>query len=338
MTDPTRLPYPEPPRYPLAVLPTPLEPMDRLAAHLGRPAGSLFVKRDDLTGLAAGGNKVRKLETVVAQAVADGCTHLVTGGGVQSNAARATAAAAAKAGLGCTLVIDGHEPERASGNLLLDHVLGAEIVFSPGESHADLDAAILRETERLVADGVRACPVAVGMSTPLGSLGYTRCAFELRAALPDLSLCVVATGSTGTHAGLVAGFGDADAVLGVRVGTRVDLAERVNGLAAETAALVGLPAPRGQARIDDEQLGAGYGAHTEACAEAMLLAARLEGLLLDPVYTGKAMAGLVSAARRGLLPDGPVVFLHTGGLPGLLSDEHAPWVAEIAGSESVGST
>lgn len=314
-------------RFPLAHLPTPLDPADRLADALGRPAGSLWVKRDDATGLAVGGNKVRKLETVVAAALAEGAEHLVTGAGVQSNACRATAAAAARAGLGCTLILDGEDPAEPSGNLLLDQLLGARTLFHPCTEHDDLDLAIEAEVTRLRSDGVKAVGVAVGMSTPLGSLGYVTAAQELLAELPELALVVTATGSCGTQAGLAAGVGDHTKVLGVRVGTRPDMRERIRRLAVETAALAGLPDPLGEVQLDDTQLGDGYGAHTPAALAAMTLAARTEGLLLDPVYTGKAMAGLIAAARAGHLPDGPVVFLHTGGLPGLLSREHAGLVA-----------
>jgi 1-aminocyclopropane-1-carboxylate deaminase/D-cysteine desulfhydrase-like pyridoxal-dependent ACC family enzyme len=319
------------PRVRLVNAPTPLEPMDRLAAHLHLPAGTLWVKRDDLTGLAMGGNKVRKLELVVADALAQGADWLVTGAGVQSNAARATAAAAARWGLGCTLVLDGDEPEEHSGNLVLDEVLGAELVFEPCDSHDALDAAIERQVDVVRARGQHPYLVAVGASTPLGALGYSSCATEIIAELPDVDWVVVGTGSAGTQAGLVAGFGDHTKVCGVRVGTRHDLADRVASIARDAAALGGLAEPTGRTWLDDDHLGEGYGAHTEGALEAIVLAARTEGLVLDPVYTGKSMAALIAACRRGDVQAGMrVVWVHTGGSPGLLSREHGPRVASWA--------
>ena len=314
-------------RVSLSHLPTPLEPMDRLAAHLGRPAGTLWVKRDDLTGLAGGGNKVRKLEYVLADALAHGADHVVTLGGPQSNAARMTAAAAARLGLGCTLVLDGERPATVSGNLLLDLLCGADIRWHPCDSVEEQEAAILAACADLAAAGARPYAITVGASNALGSLGYVDVAREIVHDLPDVDTVVVATGSCGTQAGLVAGFGDHARVLGVRVGERRTMAARVARLAEETAALAGLPTPVGDVRLDEDHLGAGYGEHTDATIAAMVVAARLEALVLDPVYTGKSFAALLTRLRRGELTDGPVVWVHTGGTPGLLSDAHGPRVA-----------
>lgn len=323
------------PRFPLVTGKTPLEPMTRLEEALGRRAGTLWVKRDDTTGLAGGGNKVRKLEYEVAAALAQGCDWLVTGAGVQSNAARATAAAAVRAGLRCTLVLDGQPPPRRSGNLVLDDVLGADVRFRPVASHEDLDAELAYAAEELRTQGARPYVVAVGASTPLGALGYVDAASEIREELPSVDVVVVATGSAGTHAGLVAGFGTHDRVLGVRVGTRADLATRIERLAAETAVLAGLAAPVGECRLAEDQLGAGYGEPTPECFDAIRLAARTEALILDPVYTGKAMAGLIAACRDGRIADDDVVvFLHTGGLPGLLSDVHADRTAVAVAADT----
>lgn len=303
--------------------PTPLLPMDRLARELGRPEGTLFVKRDDLTGLAAGGNKVRKLEYVIAEAVRSGATWVVSGGGVQSNSARATAAAAAMYGLRCRLVLDGREPEVASGNLALDRILGAEVTFCHASDDADLEARIQDAAAELEMSGERACVVPIGASTPLGALGYVRAADEILAQLPDADLVVTATGSGGTHAGLVAGLGDHSRVLGVRVGTRPALGDRVSEIAVAAAELVDRPAPVGGCRLDEDHVGEGYGKHTPAAQAAIVLAARTEGIVLDPVYTGKAMAALIDQCRSGAIgPDERVVFVHTGGMPGLLSIEH----------------
>lgn len=320
------------PRVDLVHAPTPLDVADRLAAALGKPAGTVWVKRDDATGLAVGGNKVRKLEYVVAAALAEGADWLVTGAGLQSNAARATAAAAARFGLGCTLVLDGHEPAEHSGNLVLDEMLGAEVFFHKVDTHDELDRAIDDTAAAIARRGRKPYVVAVGASTALGALGYVRAADEITAQCAEAGVVpevvVVATGSAGTQAGLAAGLGDHRLVLGVRVGTREDLRDRVEALAAETAALAGRPRPLGAVRLDEGQLGGGYGAHTDQAIAAMALAARTEGLILDPVYTGKAMAALVAACRDGRIArDAVVVFCHTGGVPGLLSAEHAALVS-----------
>jgi L-cysteate sulfo-lyase len=305
----------------LAHLPTPLEPMDRLAEHLGMPAGSLRVKRDDTTGLAVGGNKARKLEYLCAEALRQGSDWLVTSGGPQSNHARMTAAAAARLGLGCSLVLDGDRPAALTGNLVLDHILRGRLVFSGGEDLSSLAedvAAGLRD------EGHRPYLIPLGGSTPIGALGYVNAALELREQDPSVSLVVNASSSCGTQAGLVAGFGDHRMVLGVSAGSAT--IEKIEALANETARLADLPEPAGAVQLDLDQLGGGYGQHTDAAREAIRLAAGLEGLILDPVYTGKAMAGLIAAARVGRLdPACRTVFLHSGGLPGLLSEGHSAW-------------
>lgn len=317
----------------LAHLPTPMERADRLGASLGRTPGTTWIKRDDCTGLAAGGNKLRKLEYVVADALAEDCDWLVTLGGPQSNAARMTAAVGRRFGMGCTLVLVGEQPERYSGNLVVDTMLGAEIVWRDPSDPRHEDVMIAAEVERLREAGRRPYAVAVGSSTPRGSLGYVRAAQEILGQLPEVDVVVCGTGSAGTQAGLVAGFGDHARVHGVRVGTRRRLYDRIEKLAADTAALAGLPSPVGRCRLDEDHLGDGYGAHTVSGATAMALAARTEGLLLDPVYTAKAMAGFITACRTGAIrPDQVAVFLHTGGLPGLLSDDHGPWTAGAVGA------
>jgi len=319
-------------RVTLAHLPTPVEPLDALAQTLGLPAGRLLVKRDDLTGLALGGNKVRKLEYLCADALARGARHLVTAGGPQSNHCRQTAAAATKLGLGCTVLLGGWAPDTFSGNLVLDVLFGATIRWiSAGDPTAAgylerLDNEVRAEADRLTAAGTPAYAVTVGASVPLGALGYVRAARELRAQVPDLALVFCPSGSFGTHAGLVAGLGDHDLVQGVGIGVSQRPGERIERLAADTAAFAGLPSPRGRARIDSRF---GLAAHTEPILEAIRLAARTEALVLDPVYTGRTMAGLIAAGREGTLPvDGNVVFLHTGGSPGLLASEHAEWLVD----------
>ncbi len=310
------------------VAPTPVQAMDRLGAALGLEAGRLWVKRDDLTGLGGGGNKVRKLEHLCADALAQGCDVLVTGGGRQSNHARITAAAANHLGLDCTLVLGSDPVDEATGNVVLDQLLGADIVWAGPLDYYPLEAAIEAEADRQREAGRRPYAIPLGGASTVGQLGYVRAAQELRAQRPDTALVVTADGTGGTHAGLVAGWGDHDAVLGVDVGTRPDLDEVVPREAAAAAALGDLPVPTGTCAIDHDRIGDGYGAPTPACREALDLCARLEGLLLDPVYSGKGMAGLIACVREGRAPaDGDLVFLSTGGLPALLTPRYTDWVA-----------
>jgi D-cysteine desulfhydrase family pyridoxal phosphate-dependent enzyme len=312
-----------------AVVPTPVQPMDRLGAALGLRAGRLWVKRDDLTGLGGGGNKVRKLEHLCADALTQGCDVLVTGGGRQSNHVRMTAAAANLLGLGCTIVLGSDPVDPATGNLVLDQLLGPDIVWAGPLEYYDLEAAIEAEADRLRERGRRPYAIPLGGASTIGQLGYVDAALELRDQRPDTSLIVVADGTGGSHAGLVAGWGDHDAVLGVDVGTRPDLDDVVPREARAAAARADRPVPVGSCRIDHDRIGDGYGAPTRGCREALDLAARLEGLLLDPVYSGKAMAGLVAAVRDGRVPaEGDLVFMATGGLPALLTPRYADWIAQ----------
>ena len=315
------------PKVALAHLPTPLEPMDRLGAALGFDAGCLWVKRDDCTGLAGGGNKARKLEYLCADALAQGCDTLVTGGGRQSNHVRMTAAAANKVGLRCTVILASKPPAHPTGNVVLDHVLGPDIVWAGPLDYYGTEAAIDATCDALEADGRRPYRMPVGGASTVGALGYVYAADELRAQLPDLDVVVVADGSGGTHAGLVAGFGAHRYVLGVDVGTRPDLDEQVPAKAADAAAMAGRPAPTGDPWIDHDHFGDDYGAMTDDCRRAIDLAARLEGLVLDPVYSGKAMAGLMAARAEGrIAADRRAVFLHTGGMPALFAAAYADWI------------
>lgn len=273
--------------------PTPLEPASRLADALG--LDELWIKRDDLTGLGGGGNKVRKLQYTCAQAVMAGATTLVTTGAAQSNHARLTAAAAARLGLRCTLVLHGTQPESPRGNLILDGLAGARIVWAGNAPLAEVAAA----QEGFV--------IPFGGTSPFSALGYVDCARELTAQLPTVDMVVVAVGSGGTMAGLVAVLGPGR-VFGVDTGALPDARATVAGLLEG----MGVPVRAADLQIDGSQVGAGYAALTDSVRDALGLAARTEGLFLDPTYTGRAMAGL-----RANPPDGKVVFLHTGGLPGL---------------------
>ena len=314
-------------RIPLAHLPTPLEPLDRLSEWLGGPR--LLVKRDDLTGLALGGNKARKLELLCAEALAQGCDTLVTGGGSQSNHARMTAAAANRLGLECHLAVAGPRPAAATGNLLLDRILGAHLHFTGERGYYDTEAAILELAQGLAAEGRRPYAIPIGGASVTGAMAYVAAADELLGqAAVAVDWVVVADGSGGTHAGLLAGLPGGVAVLGIDVGTRPDLDERVPEIAAEAATVAGRPPPAGPVVIDHDHFGPGYGKPTAACLEAIRAAARLEGLILDPVYTGKALAGLIGWARDGRFgPDQTVVFWHTGGAPALFAELYGAWLA-----------
>jgi D-cysteine desulfhydrase family pyridoxal phosphate-dependent enzyme len=315
-----------PERAELAHLPTPVERADRLGAAIGLEPDRLWVKRDDCTGLGGGGNKARKLEHLCGDALAQGCDTLVTGGGRQSNHVRITAAAANKLGLACTIVLASDQPDVPTGNVVLDRVLAPEIVWAGPVDYQGTEEAILAEAARLRADGRRPYAIPVGGASTVGAVAYAMAAHELELQLDDVGLVVVADGSGGTHAGLAAGLGSLGRVLGVDAGTRPDLDDTVPAMAREVAAAVGLPEPAGACAVDHDSFGADYGDPTAACREALDLAARTEGLLLDPVYTGKAMVALVAAAREGRLPDGRVVFLHTGGVPAIFSSRYAGWV------------
>lgn len=288
----------------------------------------LWVKRDDQTGLGGGGNKVRKLEYLCADAVACGCDTLVTGGGRQSNHVRLTAAAANRLGLSCTIVVSSDRPDRPSGNILLDYLLRPEIVWAGRLEYYALEDAIQAECDRLESEGRRPYLIPIGGATRVGELGYVSAARELKMQDGGIDLVVVADGSGGTHAGLAAGFGDHAKVLGVNVGARPDLDAAIPEKASEVAAFAGLPEPSGRCQIDHEQIGEGYGRVTDSCRVALDLAASLEGLVLDPVYTGKAMAGLIAARREGRIKSGQrTVFLHTGGMPALFAATYADWIA-----------
>jgi D-cysteine desulfhydrase family pyridoxal phosphate-dependent enzyme len=315
-------------RVRFAPLPTPCEPMDRLGAALGFPPGGLLVKRDDLTALAGGGNKVRKLELLCADALERGANTLVTGGGRQSNHVRMTAAAANRLGLACTVVLASDPPTTSTGNVLLDDLLGPEMVWAGDLDYPELETRIVAEADRLQVEGRQPYVMPIGGASTIGAFAYVEAARELLEQVHDVDLVVVADGSGGTHAGLVAGFGDHSKVLGVDVGTRPDLDRAVPDMATEVAAYAKLPPPLGKVQIDHDRFGSAYGDPTDACREALLLAARREGIVLDPVYTGKAMAGLIAAVReRRIDPTSQrVVFVHTGGMPALFSSRYAGWI------------
>ena len=323
----------------LASWPTPLEPAPRLARALGLGPDDLWIKRDDLIGLGGGGNKVRKLEWTCGQALAEGARTLVTSGAPQSNHARLTAAAGARLGMDVVLVLAGEPSESdsgggadtvtASGNLALDGLLGARIVWAGAVGGAELAAVLDRVVGELREQDAAPALIPFGGSSPVGALGYVEGGRELLAQAPDLATAVVALGSGGTMAGLVRALG-AERVLGVHCGAVTDPAHTVGLLLTDLYAPS--PAPRQPPlRLRLDQVGAGYSRLTEPVADAILLAARTEGLVLDPVYTGRAMAGLVAAVREGdIRPGERTVFVHTGGLPGLFGHREALRRAEEA--------
>jgi L-cysteate sulfo-lyase len=289
----------------LGTWPTPLESAPRLAAALGLGPDDLWIKRDDLTGLGGGGNKIRKLEHTLAEALRNAADTVITSGAAQSNHARLTAAAAARVGLRAVLVLEGEEPDQAAGNLVLDRLFGAEIVWAGAVRPAQLGARIEQEAERLRGGGAVVEVIPFGGSSVAGAQGYVEAGREILEQTATLDTVVVALGSGGTMAGLVRALG-ADRVLGVDVGALGNPEEVVAQLSGSDAHL----------RIHRD--GEGYGVLTPAVREAMELAARTEGLVLDPVYTGRAAAGLIAAVAEGSIRPGErTVLLHSGGLPGL---------------------
>ncbi len=324
------------PRFPLAFLPTPLHPLTRLSATLQLPASGFqfWIKRDDQTGLAGGGNKTRKLELLVADALAQGADTLITTGAVQSNHCRQTAAAAARAGLACHLVLGGQLPDSVTGNLLLDRLLGTELHWTTRENRLPRLHAL---AEELRAAGRRPYTITYGGSDPVGATGYVLALEELLAQSRELGLrvdaIVVASSSGGTQAGLVVGawrLGWDVPILGISIDEPAErLRANVADLATRTAAYLGWPHTFAPSDIwaDDSYLGGGYGVLGALEREAIHVLARAEGILLDPVYTGRAFGGLLDILRTRpemfRRPDrsGPVnvLFWHTGGSPALFA-------------------
>jgi 1-aminocyclopropane-1-carboxylate deaminase/D-cysteine desulfhydrase-like pyridoxal-dependent ACC family enzyme len=306
------------PSLPLADTPTPVEEMNRLRSALGN-GPRLVVKRDDAIQFAFGGNKVRKLRYVAADARQAGADTLITSGGVQSNHARVTAATAARLGLHCILVVNGAPPDRPAGNALLDRLLGAELRYvAAREDRApamDAAAAALRRLGR------RPYVIPIGASTPLGAAAYVAALFELLQQADPPDVIVHATSSGGTQAGLVAGCalaGIATRVIGISADEPAAALERdVRRLMSGLATLLGMEPSRfdgTRVEIDDRFVGEGYGVPTPESRAAIELAARTEALFLDPTYTSKAMAALVAMVRRDTFrADQTVLFWHTGG-------------------------
>ena len=326
------------PRLHFAHLPTPIEELPRLSKALGGPR--LLVKRDDQTGLAFGGNKTRKLEFLVAEAQEQGAKMMISAGAIQSNHCRQTAAAAARFGFECTLVLTGEMPEQPSGNLLLDQLFGARIVNVADRKDRD---RVLQETfDQAASEGKKPYLVPYGGSSPTGALGYAFAVEELMkqiagfrsfqnfGSLDRVDWIIFGTSSGGTHAGLVLGqrvFGCQGKALGISIDEPVEwLQKNISALASSASEKLGeriefVPA---DVSANADYCAAGYGVLTGAEREAVRLFARHEGLLLDPVYTGRAAAGMIDLVRKGFFKkDETVLFWHTGGQPALFAEKYA---------------
>ena len=313
-------------RLHFAHLPTPIETLPRLSEALGGPR--LLIKRDDQTGLAFGGNKTRKLEFLVAEARNQGAKTLISGGALQSNHCRQTAAAAARFGFKCILVLTGEKPPLPSANLLLDELFGAEIVHVAERKHRD---RILQETfDHAAKEGMKPYLVPYGGSSPTGALGYAFAMKEFMDQNGNADWIVFATSSGGTQAGLILGqrvFGYKGQVLGISIDESEEwLKNHVSELASATSLKLGkhIRFTPDEVLANANYCSAGYGVLTEQEREAIRLFATYEGLLLDPVYTGRAAAGMIELIRKGFFKkDETLLFLHTGGQPALFADQYA---------------
>jgi L-cysteate sulfo-lyase len=323
------------PRVRITQGPTPLEFMPRLTEALGGP--NLYIKRDDCTGLATGGNKTRKLEFLMADALAQGADTIITQGATQSNHARQTVAIASKMGMKCEILLEDRtgstlDEYKHSGNVFLDHLYGAHVQELPGGT--DMNAAMAKLADELRAKGQKPYIIPGGGSNAIGALGYVVCALEMVNQFNTQGLevhhVVHATGSAGTQAGLVAGLQGTRSlipVLGIGVrAPRQAQEESVYNLAVKTAELLGVPGSVSRESVvaNCDYVGEGYGIPTPGMVEAVTMLARLEGILLDPVYSGKGMAGLIDLCRKGFFKKGQnVVFVHTGGSVALYGYMHA---------------
>ena len=312
------------PRVRLGTLPTPLVPLDRLSSELGV---EVWAKRDDLTGLGFGGNKVRQLEFLVADALARRANVLVTGGGPRSNHVRITAAAAARSGLDCRVVLYGEPPVPEPANLSWTRRFGARVSYTGSAQRASVDETMSQLCEELSGRGQAPYMIERGAGGPLGCVGYLRAAIELDAQLDDIELkpkeLFLATGSCGTQAGLVLGLGltrPGCRVVGVTTSRpRAECLRRVDSLVQGCAALLEIDAPTTSCSVTViDGIGPGYGICSAGGLAATRLLAATEGLALDQTFTAKAMAELVVRARRGRCEE-PIVFLHSGGAGGALS-------------------
>ena len=313
------------PRIKIAQLPTPIEFLPRLTAELHGPR--IFVKRDDLTGLAFGGNKTRKLDYLLAEAQGNGARTIITAGSVQSNHCRQTAAACTRLNFDCILVLSGDKPDYATGNLLLDQLFNAKFVWT---TPAERDLVTQQTFNNAWAAGMRPYLIPYGGSNATGATAYVYAIQELLTQGYQPDWIIFASSSGGTQAGMVAGarlFGLKGNILGISVDeTKADLQKRVASLATETTDMLGekmtfLPQ---EIHVNDGYLGGGYGIMGPPEIEAINMFAKLEGLLLDPVYTGRAAAGLIDLIRKGYFKSAEtVLFWHTGGTPAIFADKYS---------------
>ncbi|MCJ7657834.1 MAG: D-cysteine desulfhydrase family protein [Anaerolineales bacterium] len=311
-------------RLDFAHLPTPVERLPRLSEYLGGP--EILVKRDDQTGLATGGNKTRKLEYLLAEAQGEGAGTLITTGAVQSNHCRQTAAAAARCGFDCILVLVGEQPETVSGNLFLDQLFGAEIVWTKRETR---DETLQRVFSKSLSEGGQPYLVPYGGSNPTGASAYAFAMKELIEQGIAADWIVFASSSGGTQAGMVVGahlFGFQGQVLGISVDEPAQvLQSRVAELARGVADFMGegLSITPQDIQVNADYLGGGYGVVSDTERESIRLFAIYEGILLDPVYTGRAAGGMIDLIRKGFFsPDERVLFWHTGGMPALFAEKY----------------
>jgi D-cysteine desulfhydrase len=319
------------PRLNFAHLPTPIEELPRLTEALGGPR--ILVKRDDQTGLAFGGNKTRKLEFLVAEAREQGAKMLISAGAIQSNHCRQTVAAAARFGFDCTLLLTGDRPAQPSANFLLDQLFGAEIITVSDRKDRD---RILHETfNNAVAAGKRPYLVPYGGSSPTGALGYAFAMEEFMNQNTKVDWIIFGTSSGGTHAGFILGqrvFGFKGKVLGISIDEpEAQLKAHVSELASQASEKLGdrIEFSGDDVLANENYCQAGYGVFGEGEREAIKLFARNEGLLLDPVYTGRAAAGMIDLIRKGFFKkDETVLFWHTGGQPALFADKYS---ADVVG-------
>ena len=312
------------PYVPLDLQPTPVEQLDRLREALGG-GPRLLVKRDDAIAFAFGGNKVRKMSLVAADAIEQGADTLITCGGVQSNHARVTAAVAARLGLRCILVVNGTAQEKPTANALLDRLLGAEVRYV--SDRTGRAPAMEAAAEELRRQGRKPYVIPIGASTPLGAVAFVNAVAELRSQGDPPDVIIHSTSSGGTQAGIVAGCalaGMATRVIGISADESAAVLEQdIRGIIDGIPGLLHTPAERFsnlRVEVNDRFVGGGYGVPTEPSREAMELCARTEALFLDPTYTSKAMAGLIAGVRSGEFKDvGSVLFWHTGGQVGLFA-------------------
>jgi L-cysteate sulfo-lyase len=312
------------PRIPLSLTPTPCHRLNHISDQYGV---EVFCKRDDLTGFGFGGNKSRKLELLIAEALEQHCDTLVTSGGIQSNFCRITAAAGAFMGLSVHLLLGGKEPEKFTGNLILNKLSGAACHFIESDDWQEWEEENKRITQELESQGRKVFLIPIGGSVPIGALAYTMAFIEIMEDQERMGLLfdhiIHASGSAGTQAGLVAGqclTRWPGKISGISVGMDSEsLTDKVTALADQTAQLLGGRVDQAAVRVDDAHMGDGYAIHSQAGQDAIDLFAKREGIFLDHVYTGKAAAALLDWLEAGMLKGENVLFLHTGGTPELFA-------------------